>query len=79
MSALPGDWTPPPRSIIGVERVPEEQGGGFTVGCDCATTTQIIIGDMDRLTAPAEASFICDGCGSVHWFTAGPAAEGGEP
>lgn len=80
MTALPDDWTPPPRSIIGVEWVPGEQGGGVLVGCDCGTTTHLMVDDdMGGLAEPREAAFTCGGCQSVHWFTVYPPAEGGAP
>jgi hypothetical protein len=77
MTGLPPDFTPPPRSIIHVEMVPDEQGGGVLIGCDCATTTHLIIEDADKLTEDREMAFTCDGCHSVHWFTVGPPAPGG--
>lgn len=72
MTALPDDWTPPPRSIESVTPVAPEEGGGYLILCDCATTTHLIIEDVEQLTQPAEMSFCCDGCQSVHWFTVTP-------
>lgn len=72
MSTLPDDWTPPPRSIIGVDLAPPELGG-VLVGCDCGTTTHLMVDDMAGLTEPREAAFTCGGCQSVHWFTVYPA------
>ena len=73
MSGLPADFTPPPRSIVHIEAVPYEDGGGFLIGCDCATTTHLVFEeDADRITEAHELAFTCDGCHSVHWFTIGP-------
>ena len=66
------EFLPPPRSLISVRAATPEEGGGVLIGCDCATTTQLIIEDADKLTEPREMAFTCDGCHSVHWFTLSP-------
>ena len=66
---------PPPRSLIFVKPATAEEGGGILIGCDCATTTQLIIEGADELTETREMAFTCDGCHSVHWFTIGPQAD----
>jgi hypothetical protein len=65
---------PPPRGIISVRPVPDEQGGGVLIGCDCGTTTHLVI-DAAGLTEAREAAFTCDGCMSVSWFTVTPPAD----
>lgn len=72
-ASLPADWTPPPRGLLYATPVPEEEGGGIAVGCDCGTVTHLVIEGAERLTARTEMSFTCDGCLSVHWFHVGPA------
>lgn len=69
---------PPPRSLISVQPVPAEQGGGVLIGCDCGTSTQLVIEGVANLTHKTELAFTCDGCQSVHWFWVGPLAEAGE-
>lgn len=64
---------PPPRSLLDI-RLTEN---GFIATCDCATTTEVVIGDLDHITETAEFPFTCDGCNSTHWFTARPAGEAG--
>lgn len=76
MADLPDDWTPPPRGIISVTPAAAEHGGGILIGCDCGTTTHLVIEDIEHLPVPMEAAFTCEGCGSVHWFKAGPVAGG---
>jgi hypothetical protein len=63
---------PPPRGIISLRAVPDEQGGGVLIGCDCGTTTHLIIDFDSGLTEPREAAFTCDGCTSVTWFMVTP-------
>lgn len=71
MPDLPADWTPPPRSLPYAKPGTPEEGGGIIIGCDCGTTTHLIIDGAEQLTAQVEMSFTC-ACLSVHWFTAGP-------
>jgi hypothetical protein len=63
---------PPRRSLISVEPAPAWSGGGVLLGCDCGTTTHLIIEDAELLTEPREAAFTCDGCQTPSWFTVGP-------
>lgn len=44
--------------------------GGVEVGCDCGIATQLIF-DFDRIVCDCvlDDFYVCDGCGSVHWFT----------
>ena len=74
MSELPADWTPPPRGIVDIRLAAPENGGGILIGCDCGTTTQLVIEDIEHLATPQDMSFCCHGCQSVHWFVASPAA-----
>ena len=64
--------TPPPRSLLGVEPIPAEQGGGLLVTCDCGTSAQWVTEGLEHLTGPQELPFTCDGCASVTWFVVGP-------
>jgi hypothetical protein len=66
---------PPPRSLLGIEVIPPEQGGGLLVTCDCATSTQWVIEGLERLTEAQEIPFTCDGCYSTTWFTVSPPGE----
>lgn len=69
---------PPPRSLVSVQPVPPEQGGGVLIGCDCGTSTHLVIEGVSNLTETVERAFTCSGCQSAHWFTVGPLAEAGE-
>jgi hypothetical protein len=60
---------PPARSIISLKACPDEGCPALLIGCDCATTTHLIVEDADSVPDGAEAAFTCDGCHSVHWFT----------
>jgi len=75
VTALPEDYTPPPRSILSVKPYQDEHGPGFEVLCDCGTTTCVVVEDAHLLTEARELAFTCGGCSSVTWFTAGPAAD----
>ncbi len=68
-------YVPPPRSLLGIEPLPPEQGGGLLVTCDCATSTQWVIEGLEHLTEAQEIPFICDGCMSVTWFVVASSAE----
>lgn len=72
---LDGDFTPPPRSLIGVEAVPAEQGGGLLLMCDCGTTTHLIVEGAEDLPESRDIAVTCDGCKSVTWMTVGPVGE----
>lgn len=68
----------PGRSLISAEPVPSEQGGGMLLGCDCGTTTHLIIDwDSSQPVPSQELAWTCDGCASVHWFRIGPPDAGG--
>lgn len=71
MAELPADWTPPPRSILYARPFTNEEGSGVIIGCDCGTTTQVVIEGIEHFTSPSEMSITCS-CLSVHWFTVGP-------
>lgn len=69
---------PPARSLVSVQPVPPEQGGGVLIGCDCGTSTHLVVEGVSHLTEPTEAAFTCSGCQSAHWFTVAPLGEAGE-
>jgi hypothetical protein len=60
----------PARSIISLEACPDEGCGAILIGCDCATTTHLIV-DFGGGTVEdgTEMAVTCDGCQSVTWFT----------
>ena len=63
----------PGRGIVFANPVPKEQGGGMLIGCDCGTSTQLVIEWDHTHPVPAqEIAFTCDGCQSTHWLTIGP-------
>ena len=62
---------PPPRSLISVQPVPAAEGGGVLLGCDCGTSTQLVIKGVSNLAHKTELAFTCT-CGSSHWFTVAP-------
>jgi hypothetical protein len=66
------DYTPPPRSLLWANPVETEHGPGIELGCDCGTTTILVIEDAGQLTEPREIAATCDGCHSVRWMTVGP-------
>ena len=68
------EFLPPPRSLLFVRPAPAQEGGGLLIGCDCGTTTQLVIDGAEHLTEKREMAFTCDGCHSTCWFTIGPAA-----
>ncbi len=72
---MAANFTPPARSLLYVKPVRAEAAGGFLIGCDCGTTTHLIVEDENTLTETQESAFTCDGCHSVHWFTIGPPAD----
>lgn len=73
---MPGsDFTMPPRSIVSIQPVPPEQGGGILIGCDCGTTTQLVVEGLEQVTEARELAFTCDGCQSSTWFTVGPLSD----
>lgn len=65
------DFVPPPRSLVSVQPLPPDQGGGVLAVCDCGTSTHLVLNGLEHLTETREMAFTCDGCQSVHWFIAG--------
>jgi len=57
------------RSLISAEPLPAALGGGITLGCDCGTTTHLVIEVEGVLTRPREVGVTCDGCLTTHWVT----------
>ena len=66
---------PPPRSIVSIEPVPPEQGGGLLIGCDCGSITHLILAGLEELTQARELAVTCDGCQSSTWFTVTPVGD----
>jgi hypothetical protein len=60
---------PIPRSLIGIESVPLEQGGGILIKCDCATTTHLVVEIPEGVAGNHEVAVTCDGCHTVRWMT----------
>jgi hypothetical protein len=58
----------PGRSLIGMESVPAEQGGGILIKCDCATTTHLVVDIPDGVSGDHEIAVTCDGCHTVNWL-----------
>jgi hypothetical protein len=67
------DYIPPPRSLLWANPVSTEQGPGIELGCDCGTSTILVIDGADQLTELREIAATCDGCNSTRWITVGPA------
>ncbi len=63
----------PPRSIISIEEVDPEDGGGVLILCDCGTATHLVL-EWPEGAVPAEQelAFTCGGCHSVNWCKIGP-------
>lgn len=68
------------RSIISLESLPDEGGRpGVVIGCDCGTTTHLVVDADGPIPDGYELAFTCGGCNSTHWAKLITAGIGPEP
>ncbi len=56
------------RSLIAIEAVPPEQGGGVLLACDCGTATHLVV-DTPSGPGKYELAVTCGGCSTPSWLT----------
>jgi hypothetical protein len=63
----------PARGLISARVEPP---GTLVLGCDCGTTTRLVVQDAETLTEIQEIAVTCEGCCTVRWITVSAAAPG---